>query len=307
MYNDNAALSSVSVATSYPYTSMHGWAAPSTADAAHIAAESQRVGCTMTTTAARTRMFALRDVPAVPVLVHAHRLGSFRFKGAPQPVAMVNIMSGTLLGRTDLFPVDPPKGKGGRVAAATGLAGAAMAQLPTLAVQYRARMPDRCWRTSPHGGGGRHQLVKSLSMRTSSMPAVRRSSNSGIIRESSGSATSSVFLNRARSLLPVRSQAAAEAAAEAAPTGPSGATTASSMMHRGGSTTTDGIEPIAAAAAGGAGTAVGDAADATECAAAGPPAADPVPAGHGRSMPPRPQQGQLNSHTDPASIGDQLV
>ena len=69
-------------------------------------------------------------------------LGLYKFKGNPQPLPMVNITLTSLAGRLPLLPKDPPKGKGGRVAAREGLVAACEANIPTLAQAYRARVPQ---------------------------------------------------------------------------------------------------------------------------------------------------------------------
>uniref|UniRef100_A0A383VRV6 Guanylate cyclase domain-containing protein n=1 Tax=Tetradesmus obliquus TaxID=3088 RepID=A0A383VRV6_TETOB len=137
--------------------------------------------------------FGLSEVPRVPVAVSAHHLGSFRFKGNPQPLQMVNVMAASLAGRAALFPADPPKGKGNRVAAGEGLAGSAVAQLPTLALQYRARVPHHVLELVPAtplagavGAADPKGLLRGQ-LRTASMPVTRSRTMMAGLRWGAGS------------------------------------------------------------------------------------------------------------------------
>jgi hypothetical protein len=70
------------------------------------------------------------------------RLGAFRFKGSSlQHLQMANVTLSSLSGRAAFTPADPPKGKGDRVAAASGTAAQGLVPLPAIVQQYRARVP----------------------------------------------------------------------------------------------------------------------------------------------------------------------
>jgi hypothetical protein len=109
---------------------------------------------------------------------------------------MVNIMAAALSGRAAFFPDDPPRGKGNRVAAAAGLAGSAIAPLPTLALQYRARVPanilERSGAATPLAGGAAAAAAdpKGLlrgQLRTASMPVTRSRTMMAGLRWGAGS------------------------------------------------------------------------------------------------------------------------
>lgn len=124
------------------------------------------------------RLFQLPQdqVQRAPVSVEVHQLGLFKFKGNPQPLAMVDMTLASLVGRLPLLPKDPPKGKGGRVAAREGLVMRCEAHLPVLAQLYRARVPAHVLERNefiaavhPMGPGSPRQQVNAA-LRSASMP-----------------------------------------------------------------------------------------------------------------------------------------
>jgi len=119
------------------------------------------------------RVFGLSQVPRSSVSVEVHHLGLFKFKGNPQPLEMVNVMLSSLGGRAGFFPLDPPKGKGGRVAERAGLAGSVMAPLPVVAAQYRARVPLYILQSSAVQEHLNSGFLSPGGLRTNSLPARR--------------------------------------------------------------------------------------------------------------------------------------
>lgn len=118
--------------------------------------------------------FGLAEVPIVQVEVQVLNLGSFRFKGNPAPMDMVNVTLTSLVGRQHYYPDDPPKGKGNRIAVKTGVMATGVVSLPTLAQQYKTRVPNHILRSAIAVSGnfnGRH-------VRSTSMP-VRRGDGFG--------------------------------------------------------------------------------------------------------------------------------
>lgn len=124
------------------------------------------------------RLFQLAQdqVQRAPVAVEVYQLGLFKFKGSPQPLAMVDVTLASLAGRLPLLPKDPPKGKGGRVAAKEGLVTRCEAHLPVLAQLYRARVPAHVLERNefiaavhPTGPGSPRRQVNAA-LRSASMP-----------------------------------------------------------------------------------------------------------------------------------------
>lgn len=218
------------------------------------------------------RMFGLRHVPRLAVEVQAHHLGSFKFKGNPEPLQMVNVMLAGLAGRSYFFPKDPPKGKGNRVAANEGLAGVAVAPLPTLAAQYRARVPHHILEHAPTPAAApqtKQQLRGQL--HASSMPVQRSRTMAAVVHWADG--------------------------AERAPSGGrrSSSHTLSLLTQRRTPSIPEADEALAAAAAG-----VAAAHYTAAYAAAGPPGADAAAAGgrNGSSGSGRPHVSHaLRSHS----------
>jgi hypothetical protein len=60
--------------------------------------------------------------------VEVHRLGMFKFKGNPEPIELVHITLAALAARR--YPSEPPKGKGNRLEARSGLVATATVALP---------------------------------------------------------------------------------------------------------------------------------------------------------------------------------
>lgn len=123
---------------------------------------------------------------------------------------MVNVTLASLSGRLPLYPEDPPKGKGGRVAAKEGLAASCEATMPSLAQAYRARVPQHILERLPEyiaavrgggvggggGGGGwggfdapgvSPRRPTAAALRSASMPAAARSLNHSVGRGGGGS------------------------------------------------------------------------------------------------------------------------
>eukprot|EP00877_Chromochloris_zofingiensis_P010007 jgi/Chrzof1/525/Cz01g19010.t1 len=79
----------------------------------------------------------LATPPTAPAVVMAYSLGSFRFKGNPNALDMVHVTVKQLSGR--VFPADPPKGKGQRLEAKSGLVDTCEVSLPAFAADLRHR------------------------------------------------------------------------------------------------------------------------------------------------------------------------
>jgi hypothetical protein len=156
------------------------------------------------------RLFELpeQQVPRAPVAVEVHHLGFYKFKGSPQPLQMVNVTLASLSGRLLLLPSAPPKGKGDRVSAKSGLAASCELAIPSLAQAYRAHVPQHILQQAelipalhPIPSSPRRQI--SAALRAASMPSARGSNNSNTYRSSDyhygsggGGSSSSVRRNR---------------------------------------------------------------------------------------------------------------
>jgi len=77
----------------------------------------------------------LEPLPFIRMAVSLFRTGVFRFKGNPNDINMVYATTDALSGRS--FPSEPPKGKGGRVAEASGHVMTVAAMLPDVAQKYK--------------------------------------------------------------------------------------------------------------------------------------------------------------------------
>jgi hypothetical protein len=90
--------------------------------------------------------FAVPNPPRAPVQVEVHRLGLFAFKGGPPQQEMVQIVPSHLLGRLDItarFAVAPSR-KGQLLQKLEGrICEPVTVQLPTLAEEYKAQLPER--------------------------------------------------------------------------------------------------------------------------------------------------------------------
>ncbi|KAG1668576.1 hypothetical protein FOA52_007310 [Chlamydomonas sp. UWO 241] len=74
-------------------------------------------------------------LPGVTVEVSATAMGAFNFKGSAEPIEMSSLSAGDLTART--YPTDPPKGKGARVAEASGVIATAHMPLLAAVMHYR--------------------------------------------------------------------------------------------------------------------------------------------------------------------------
>ncbi|GAX74578.1 hypothetical protein CEUSTIGMA_g2027.t1 [Chlamydomonas eustigma] len=94
--------------------------------------------------------------------VKAFKTGVFRFKGSGEDIHMVHVTTKLLEGRT--FPSDPPKGKGNRVAEASGLASSGNVQLPDTPFRFRETSNLASDPSPPEGGVGRlRSFIRTLS------------------------------------------------------------------------------------------------------------------------------------------------
>jgi hypothetical protein len=101
--------------------------------------------------AAQSATFTVANAPRAPIQVEVHRLGLFAFKGGPPQQEMVQIIASNLLGRLDITAraAVVPSRKGQLLQQQEGRIGEPVTvQLPTLAQEYKAQLPERLL-TSP--------------------------------------------------------------------------------------------------------------------------------------------------------------